>query len=61
MTDRHMTEHEAIDYADTLAGRMEDLTRRAHRIGAHGLIADLDQLNARLRDERNRILEADHD
>ena len=54
--DRPQTEWEAEFWANTLAGRMEDIERRAVSIGAYGVLASLDQVRARLRDERDRIL-----
>ena len=48
---------------DTLAWRLADIARRAKELGAADVTAGLDQLNARLRDERDTRLfeENNHD
>lgn len=41
---------------DSLGGRLAEIEATAKRLGAFDVMAEVDQLRARLRDERDQIL-----
>jgi len=54
--DRPLERIEAEQYANTFAGRMEDLERQAIASGDVGLMAQADQTNAHMRYMRDSAL-----
>lgn len=56
--DRPMTRTEDAGYAETMAGRIEEVAREAIRLGVPMLLAKLDQIEAQFRDVQDAELGA---
>lgn len=54
--DRPMPRTEAIGYANTFYGRMEELDRKAAALGHPSLMAESDQANAHMRTMQDEAL-----